>query len=116
IHCGTDVFPDGGSYKPRAAHAVSGEFDCRLLRARLLVRLMRDVNMALAYFITFSTYGTHLHGSAKGSVDDEHSVHGTSFLEADETRETQARDAMAQPPYAMSAKEREIVCKAIVDL
>jgi hypothetical protein len=34
--------------------------------------------MALAYFLTFTTYGTWLPGSAKGkgSVDHEHNVHG----------------------------------------
>src|SRR5258708_22190976 len=72
--------------------------------------------MALAYFITFTTYGTWLHGSDKGSVDDEHNVYGTPFLEANSERQGQARAAMAQPPYVMSQPEREIVCKAIVTL
>jgi REP element-mobilizing transposase RayT len=72
--------------------------------------------MALAYFITFSTYGTWLHGSAKGSVDDEHHCYGTPLVVPDAERECQAREAMVQPPYVMSATEREIVCKAIVDL
>ena len=74
--------------------------------------------MALAYFITFSTYGTWLHGSAKGkgSVDKDHNTYGTPFLEPDEQREQAAREAMVQSPYVMSQAEREIVCKAIVDL
>ena len=38
--------------------------------------------MALAYFITFSTYGTWLHGTTKGkgSVDREHNQHGCPSL------------------------------------
>jgi REP element-mobilizing transposase RayT len=72
--------------------------------------------MALAYFITFSTYGTWLHGSAKSSVDREHNAHGTPLLEPDAARESQACAAMTQPAYVMSAVEREVVCKAIVDL
>jgi REP element-mobilizing transposase RayT len=72
--------------------------------------------MALAYFITFTTYGTWLHGSAKGSVDDEHNVYGTPLLEGDGSREQSARATMAQPPYVMASAEREIVCKAIVQL
>jgi REP element-mobilizing transposase RayT len=72
--------------------------------------------MALACFITFSTYGTWLHGSAKGSVDSEHNAFGTPLLEADGPRENHVRDAMVQPPYVMSAAERDIVCKAIVEL
>lgn len=74
--------------------------------------------MALAYFITFTTYGTWLPGSAKGlgSVDEEHNVYGTPFVAPDAAREQAARDAMEQPPYEMSAAEREIVCKALVGL
>jgi hypothetical protein len=54
--------------------------------------------MALAYFIPFTTYGTWLHGSAKGSVDDEHNVHGTPLVPADARREHQEREVMVQPP------------------
>lgn len=74
--------------------------------------------MALAYFNTFTTYGTWLPGSAKGkgSVDAEHNVYGTPFIEPDAQREQAAREAMGQLPYVMSAAERNIVCKAIVDL
>lgn len=74
--------------------------------------------MALAYFITFTTYGTWLHGSAKGkgSVDSEHNVYGTPFVAPDAERECAARAAMVQPPYVMSAAERDIVCRAIVEL
>ena len=74
--------------------------------------------MALAYFITFSTYGTWLHGTSKGlgSVDREHNEHGMPFVEPDRERETQLREAMKQPPYVMPAAEREIVREAIVKL
>ncbi len=74
--------------------------------------------MALAYFITFTTYGTWLPGSAKGkgSVDREHNQFGTPFVKPNEQRERWAREAMAQPPYVMSPSEREIVCNAIVEL
>jgi REP element-mobilizing transposase RayT len=72
--------------------------------------------MALAYFITFSTYGTWLHGNAKGSVDKKHNGYGTAWLESDAERENQVREAMTQTDYFMSAMERDIVCKAIVDL
>jgi hypothetical protein len=72
--------------------------------------------MALAFFITFTTYGTRLHGSEKGSVDAEHNVHDTPLIDSNAEREQQARDAMTQAPYTMTAPEREIVCKAIVQL
>lgn len=74
--------------------------------------------MALAYFITFTTYGTWLHGTVKGkgSVDSEHNVYGAPFVEADPDREREAREALVQPPYVMSAAEREVVCRAVVEL
>jgi REP element-mobilizing transposase RayT len=72
--------------------------------------------MPLAYLITFTTYGTWLHGSAKNSVDDSHNVYGTSYVEPDGDREFQASQAMKQSPYVLSAAERAIACKAVVDL
>jgi REP element-mobilizing transposase RayT len=72
--------------------------------------------MALAYFITFTTYGTRLHGDAKGSVDEAHNAYDTPVLSADEEREKRERAAMTQSPYVMEPVEREVVCKAIVGL
>ncbi len=74
--------------------------------------------MALAYFITFSTYGTWLHGTSKGngSVDRDHHQHGMPFVEPDALREAQSRERMKQPEYTMQAGEREIVRDAIVAL
>ena len=74
--------------------------------------------MALAYFITFSTYGTWLHGTSKGngSVDRDHHQHGMPFVEPDALREAQSRERMKQPAYTMQAGEREIVRDAIVAL
>ncbi len=74
--------------------------------------------MALAYFITFSTYGTWLPGSSKGkgSVDGQHNEHGTPFVAPDREKEQQARNAMTQPAYTMPPAEREIVRDAIVGL
>ncbi len=75
--------------------------------------------MALAYFITFHTYGTWLHGTSKGkgSVDREHNQYGTEFVAPNAEREAEAKEDMAQPPYVMRlAEEREVVCDAIVSL
>ena len=72
--------------------------------------------MPIAYFITFTTYGSWLPGSVKGSVDNEHNVYGTPWVEADAERERQAREAMTQVPYVMTSAEREIVCRAMAEL
>jgi REP element-mobilizing transposase RayT len=72
--------------------------------------------MALAYLITFTTYGARLHGSDKGSVDDEHNVYGTPFVRTDLQRECRSRKTMTEPGYTMGPLEREIVRGAIIDL
>lgn len=75
--------------------------------------------MALAYFITFHTYGTWLHGTSKGkgSVDHEHNQYGGEFVAPDAQLEAESREKMRQPPYIMgSSEERELVCNAIVSL
>jgi REP element-mobilizing transposase RayT len=72
--------------------------------------------VALAYFITFSTYGTWLHGTAKGngSVDRRHNIYGTPFIPPDEGREDLATNRMAGPPYVLEETARTIVRDAIV--
>ena len=73
--------------------------------------------MALAYFITFSTYGTWLHGADKGngSVDRQHNVFGTPFLSPDSEREEWAAHLMTEPPYVLEESARTVVRDAIVD-
>jgi REP element-mobilizing transposase RayT len=74
--------------------------------------------MALAYFITFSTYGTWLHGTSKGkgSVDRNRNQPGMPFVDPSEMRESKSRNQMQQPAYTMQPAEREIVRDAIVAL
>ena len=72
--------------------------------------------MALAYLITFTTYGARLHGSHKGSVDDEHNVYGTPLVAGDPNREHLSQMKMTDPAYTLRPVERDIVCKSIVDL
>jgi hypothetical protein len=72
----------------------------------------------LAYFLSFTTYGTWLHGSSKGqgSVDRDHNRFDTPFVAPDTLRELECRSEMIQPPFVMGAPERDIVCQSIVTL
>jgi REP element-mobilizing transposase RayT len=74
--------------------------------------------MALAYFITFSTHGTWLHGTEKveGSVDRRHNIYGTPLVTANEPRKARAESLMSEPPYVLSEAARKIVCDAIIGL
>jgi REP element-mobilizing transposase RayT len=69
----------------------------------------------LAYFITFHTYGTWLHGQNPGSVDKYHNEVGTPFLQANEEELEAAREAMSQDVYTLDAARRQVVCDGIID-
>jgi REP element-mobilizing transposase RayT len=69
----------------------------------------------LAYFITFTTYGTWLHGDPRGSVDREHNDVGAPFLEPEPLRSNAARQRMAQEYYVLDEPRRMIVRDAIVE-
>lgn len=74
--------------------------------------------MPLAHFITFSTYGTWMHGTekGKGSVDRDHNGYATPFLEPDADRQRAAANAMSQAPYVLDEARRAVVRSAIVSL
>ncbi len=70
----------------------------------------------LAYFITFHTYGTWLHGDIDGSVDYAHNVFGAPRLPPDPDRETRSHEQMDQPAYTLDAARRTIVLQAIQEV
>ena len=72
-----------------------------------------DDHKALAYFITFRTYGTWLHGDKRGSVDRHHRVYGTPGLPPSSLRRQHDRDLLKQPPVKLSARQRPVVESAI---
>src|SRR3990167_6381427 len=53
----------------------------------------------LAYLITFTCFGTRLHGDESGSVDRNHNVPGTPFLPPDKTRLLAEEQRMKHEPY-----------------
>src|SRR5262249_41930154 len=78
----------------------------------------RELFMALAFFITFSTHGTWLHGTEKGqgSVDRHRNTFGTPFIAPNPEREAQAAARMTEPPYLLHEGARTIVRDAIVEM
>jgi REP element-mobilizing transposase RayT len=71
------------------------------------------MNEPLAYFITFTTYGTWLHGRVTGSVDRKHNAPGTPFLSTDARLEDCRRRAMRQEPYSLDEGRRGVVLRTI---
>ena len=68
---------------------------------------------AIAYFITFTTYGTWLHGDGRGSVDRNNNIPGELLLPADDGLHSARASLMRQPAYRMGAEERATVLAAI---
>jgi REP element-mobilizing transposase RayT len=79
-------------------------------------RKSKHMNVPLAYFITFTTYGTWLHGRAPGSVDRGHNEPGTPFVPADSEKENVERRHLRQPEYRLDAERRGIVLRTIVEV
>ncbi len=71
---------------------------------------------ALAYFITFTCYGTWLHGDKRGAADRTHNCFGDPFLAADAALHAERRAAMRDPPYRLDEARRVIVLSAIREI
>jgi REP element-mobilizing transposase RayT len=69
----------------------------------------------VTYLITFSTYGSHLHGDERGSVDRNHNVVGAPLLEPSITWRNAERQSMEQAPYVLDESRRSIVLQAVVE-
>ena len=69
----------------------------------------------LAYLITWTCYGTWLHGEAKGSVDRRQNRFGEAYLPADPSRNDAERRSMDQPCYRLDEARRKIVLETIID-
>ena len=70
----------------------------------------------LAYFITFTCYGTWLHGDERGSVDDEHSAPGSPVLPPDPERRARERETLAEAPYHPDAPRRQVTLHALCEI
>jgi REP element-mobilizing transposase RayT len=70
----------------------------------------------LAYFITFSTYGTWLHGRSPGSVDRQHNQPGTPWLPPSPNREAVRHAQMRQAEYLLDEQRRAVVLRTILEV
>src|SRR5579883_894267 len=66
-------------------------------------------------FITFSTYGSHLPGDARGSYD--HLREGSrKFIPPNPGLEAYRRELMEQEPFLLNAEQRAVVRDAMVEV
>lgn len=70
----------------------------------------REFNdIPLAYFLTFRTYGTWLHGDSRGSVDRLHNVYGTPRVPPNKLRKQYEQQLLKRPPVKLTRKQRNTV-------
>ena len=67
----------------------------------------------VAYFISFTAYGTWLHGRDPGSVDRDHNAYGMPVLPPDPGRELAERTQLRDPPYLLDADRRAVVLATV---
>ena len=73
-------------------------------------------SVPLAYLITFTTYGTWLHGDERGSVDREHNVYGTPHLAHNQQRESYEKFARKAEPVTLGNERRDVVGRTIAEV
>jgi REP element-mobilizing transposase RayT len=69
----------------------------------------------MTYLITFSTYGSHLHGDERGSVDRDHNLPGSRSCAPNHNRKRFEEQQMTQAPYLMGEPRRRLVLEGIRD-
>ncbi len=69
-------------------------------------------NKPVAYFITFTTHGTWLHGDSRQSVARDHGV--PKLLAPNEPLYQQKRENLKRPPVQFDQKQREIVLGSLI--
>ena len=75
--------------------------------------MWNDIDIPLAYLITFRSYGTWLHGDVRGSIDRKNNLYGTPKLEHNPTRKNYVRTLLKRPPVLLDAARRRSVERAV---
>ena len=75
--------------------------------------MWNDTDTPLAYFLTFRTYGTWLHGDYRGSVHRFHNVYGTPYIPPNQLRHRYNRQRLKTPPLLLSGAQRHAVEYAV---
>ena len=70
----------------------------------------------VAYFLSFTAYGTWLHGRDPGSVDRDHDAYGSPVLPPDPGRERAEQTQLRDPPYRLDADRRAAVLSTVAEV
>lgn len=68
------------------------------------------------WHITFTTYGTRLHGDERGTVDRHHNQPSTFTLAPDPSRQATARARMSAEPVVLTPEQRRFLESTLPEL
>src|SRR5262249_27026218 len=81
---------------------------------RFFILIMwNDTDTPLAYFISFRSCGTWLHGDRRGSIDRFHNRYGEPYLPPNRAWQRHNRKQVKTDPFVLGARERGSVEKTI---
>ena len=70
---------------------------------------------AIAYFLTWTTYGSRLHGDPRGTVDRDHNAPGEPGLGLRPRLQRAETGLLRYRPFVIDADQRRCLSNAIVD-
>ncbi|MCK4914265.1 MAG: transposase [Planctomycetes bacterium] len=74
------------------------------------------MNSPIAYLITFTTYGTWLHGDERGSVNKERNQFGQDFVSWNKTLNVSESAQLKNRPVKLGKDQRRISLESILDV
>jgi REP element-mobilizing transposase RayT len=83
------------------------------LKGFLILIMWNDTDTPLAYFISFRSYGTWLHGDARGSIDRRHNVYGMPYMEPSKDWQSYNQQLLKAKPFFLNDRQRQVVEDAI---
>jgi REP element-mobilizing transposase RayT len=75
--------------------------------------MWNDTDTPLAYFISFRTYGTWLHGDQRGSIDRFHNRYRSPYIPQNENWRRYNEQRLRTQPLILKAKQRRSIEPAI---
>ena len=75
--------------------------------------MWNDTDIPLAYFISFRTFGTWLHGDQRGSVDRFHNQYRSPYMPANPKWHSYNQKHLRTEPLILGARQRKAIETAI---
>jgi REP element-mobilizing transposase RayT len=77
--------------------------------------MWNDTDTPLAYFISFRTYGTWLHGDKRGSIDRFHNRYQWPYIPQNEDWRKYSQQRLKIEPFVLNARQRKAIEAAICE-